>query len=361
MRKTILVLLLFFIVLSSASAALDYRLDLLSFDGLYKEYLADRDRASLDFQYANVYSGYPEYFYQNRNKFEWTNPNPLKLVPFIGIYHIGESLSVMRNTFSFDSFISPISFDFTFSGAIIGAMEGEIADNIGYDGVFFYGANARIADMVSFRVGYSHHCSHYGDGSFRMMSPAGNSIPDDFDQWFKYYRSESVIVGLSVEPFDFLRVYGEINFNQKSTYVMPYQFSPTWAAHGGSAAQGTPDSYGAKILNFGLELKYPFFKDLGNTKLSYHVRALEEGKIVYKTEELAANGKTEAYYDANRPWEFEHTINIAQELNEMVSLDITWHMGRFILNSYFATRSSYVSIGARLSFDGTVKLIDTAK
>ena len=82
---------------------------------------------------------------------------------------------------------------------------------------------------------------------------------------------------------------------------------------------------------------------------------------VYRREDLADAGRTKPFYDPDRPWEFEHTINISQEINDLVSFDITWHYGRFMLNSYYDTKSQYVTIGARLDFDGTVTLYDSAR
>lgn len=238
-------------------------------------------------------------------------------------------------------------------------MEGEVADTIGYDGVFFYGMTASVADMVSMRFGFNHHCSHYGDGTYKILG-IGNEVPQ-IDEWFKYLRMDSMMFGLSIDPVEYVRLYADINFNLKSTSVLPSIFSPIWTVTGGGSAEGMPASYGARIVNFGIELQYPIFKDLGETRLSYNCRAYEEGKIVYKEEDLAAAGKEHAFYDPDRPWEFEHTINLSQDINDLVSFDVTWHYGRFILNSYYATRSSYVSLGARLNFDSTVTLYDSTK
>lgn len=117
MKKVVLIFALALMLITTASAAFEYRLDLLSFDPLYKEYDADRSRASLDFQYAAVYDGYPTYIYQGENKFDFVDPEVLRIKPFVAIYHLGETLGLARNTFTFDHWLSPISFDFTFSGS----------------------------------------------------------------------------------------------------------------------------------------------------------------------------------------------------------------------------------------------------
>lgn len=366
MKKKLLLLLLLLVALTNIFAGFGYRLDLVSFSPLYKEYNGDRERASMDFQYAYVATGYPEYFYQGYDAgndkvrfFKFNEDEPLRDQPYIGVYRLGETLSLVQNTFTFDSWLSPIAFDFSFQGTLLGAMEGSMADIIGYDGIFFYGLTARVADMVSMKFGFNHHCSHYGDGTYKQLEDGGG-VTEGFDEWFKYLRMDSLLFGLSIEPFSFLRLYGEINFNMKSTSILPNFFSPNWT-NNGPAADGVPDSYGAMIVNFGVELEHPVFKKLGMTRLSYHCRAHEEGKIAYRNEDLAAAGTNKPFYDADRPWEFEHTVNLSQDINDLVSFDLTYHYGRFILNTYFATRSSYISLGGRLNFDGKINLVDVAR
>lgn len=267
-RKTFLILAIMACILFPLSA-FDYRLDLISLTPLYEEYDADNHRASLDFQYGAIYQGYPEGFYQNDNYFPFVDSDVLRIRPFVATYHMGETLSLLKNTFTFDHWLSPIA-------------------------------------------------------------------------------------------FDFLRVYAEIDFATKDTIVLPYYFEPEWGP-GNSIADDLPSSYGARIVNFGIEFEYPIFKSLGMTRIAYGCAAYEEGKIVYRHEDLEAAGRERPFYDPNRLWEFEHTINISQEINDLVSFDITWHYGRFMLNSYFDTKSQYVTIGARLDFDGTVTLYDSAR
>lgn len=45
-------------------AGFDYKLELLSFKPTFSESSADRSRSALDFQYADVYKGYPTYFFR---------------------------------------------------------------------------------------------------------------------------------------------------------------------------------------------------------------------------------------------------------------------------------------------------------
>lgn len=65
MKKICAVLILLILALSSLYADFAYVFDLVSFDPLYKEYYADRYRAGMSFNYADVKDGLPEYVYQD--------------------------------------------------------------------------------------------------------------------------------------------------------------------------------------------------------------------------------------------------------------------------------------------------------
>ena len=68
-----------------------------------------------------------------------------------------------------------------------------------------------------------------------------------------------------------------------------------------------------------------------------------------------------SYYDPSLPWEFEHNLLIAQEINDLVSFEIGFHHGRFPINTFYHQRCTYGFVGARLNFKSTVNLVDTAK
>lgn len=357
--KKIISFLLLILIPAFIFAGLDYKLELLSFKPTFTESSADRSRSALDFQYADVYRGYPVEFYQNETRFTLNDEGAWRVKPFFAVYHLGETLSLFRNTFYFDNFLSPISLGLEVHGSLTSVMEGEVADTIGYDGIYFYGISASVADVVAARFGYNHYCSHYGDGTYKYMEK-GEAVTPGFSEWYKYLRMDSLLFGISIKPVEYFRIYGDVSFDMPSTYVMPEIFSPSWTKYG-ARAEDVPDSYNNLIVDVGCEVEYPVFKNLGMTRLSYQMKAYEEGKIVYKEEELAQAGRSKAFYDPDRPWEFEHTFNLAQEINDFISFDITWHIGRFMANMYYSTRTSYVSIGARLNYDGGVTLFDTRK
>ena len=364
-------------------AGFSYRFDLLSFDPLHQEYTADRDRAGLDFQWTYVW-GWPDGVYQSSWDGSGLTFYPFQSAPgvkpggstvsdgydefpWMGLIHLGETLGLARNTFSFDHWLSPISIGFAFQGSLLLGFEGGMADMVGYDGVFFYGAEMSVADKVSMRFGLHHYCTHYGDGTLKLLGlDMNDKVNPGFQMYKKYIRMEAFVFGLSIHPWDFIRTY--VEYNWISPLVTEHFdtgfFAPTWR---GSKVKDMPDSYNAGIVNFGIELSWPIFPKLGKTTLSYDCHAYEEGKIVYKKEDLkkeVIGGKPlhlEPYYDANRPWEFEHELVLSQQINEIVSFEIGYHHGRFPLNSLYHVQSDYVYVGARVNPDATVTLFDTAE
>lgn len=375
MRKICLLLLILLLITSSLFAGFGYQLDILSFNPLYKEYQADKYRTGMSFDYAYVVDGFPDYVYQ-----DWRQPNQVgdddsspkifdlnrKLAqqPYIGILNIGETLSLLRHTFSFDSWLSPISIDFSTQGMISFIMDGQVADNIGFDGVYFFGTTMRVADIFSVRAGFHHYCSHYGDAILKSIDnhavPGGLSDLDKFWITYKYVRMNGVAIGLSIEPVPWLRVYGEYNFLPKDIKSWrPVIFRPNWTNL--EPHNNYPSEYKARIINFGFELEYPIFKKLGNTIFAYDCHLYEEGKIMYKDEQGKPDPSITPLYDPNAPWEMEHSFLLSQEINDTVSFEFGYRYGRFPSNSFYYQRSSYFFLGARFNPSPTVTLINTAK
>lgn len=371
MKKVTLVLLMIFIV-ASMFAQFGYTLDVLSFDPLYREYYADKYRAGMTFNYAYVADGFPNYVYQDwrqKNQVGDHQDTPqifwlteeLSGAPYIGIVNVGETLSLLRHTFIFNGKLSPISIDFSAQGLISFIMEGEMADNIGFDGVYFYGAHLRVANTFSLRAGLHHYCSHYGDAILKRIdntaSPGGLSELDKFWITYKYVRMNGIAIGLSIEPFSWMRVYGEYNFLSKNVDSWrPVIFRPSWTNL--EPHYNFPDDYKARIINFGLELQFPIFTRLGNTIAAYDCHMYEEGKILYKDEHGIPDPTMTPLYLPDSPYEVEHSFLIAQEVNESVSFEIGYRYGRFPANSFYYERSSYFFFGARFNPKATVKLID---
>ena len=353
-------------------AHFQYKLDFLSFDPVYEEYEADRNRAGMDFQYLLV-NDFPEGVYQDvpdkggATYFPFLPDDPPKrgfrIKPGMGLLHIGETVSLLKNTFIFDNILSPIRFDIEFSGQIDFGFEGALADNMGYDGWYFLGPTISFGDMVELRAGLHHACSHMGDATIKLLGYDQGVRNEGLEFYKKYLRMNAVAVGLSIRPIECLRLYAEYNFLtpwMTSSFNTTF-FAPSWFDRSGNT-YGKDESYHGDIVNWGIEFTYPIFPKLGNTTIAYDCRAYEEGRIVYRLEDMAdkpdwvPDGYS-SYYDRSLPWEFEHNLMIAQEFNDCFSLEIGFHHGRFPINTYYHQRSSYVYLGARMNLHGNIPIV----
>ena len=361
MKKFLVTLLVLIIATSAMFASFSYDLDLISFDPLHKEYLADPHRPAMGIEYASVFEGgVPTFLHQHDKLFDFSKDLDSTFLKF----NVGETISLMQNTFSFDHWLSPISFDISAQLLYKILLEGSISMELGFDGVYFYGTTMNIADTVSLRFGYHHYCSHIGDKIYDAMS--GNNREH---LWVmqKYIRADTIALGLSVQPLDFLRVYGEVNMPTKDSIssFRPNMFAPTWREpNNAKAPHNFPSSYKALIVSTGFELEYPVFKKLGNTSFGYDLHLYEEGKIVYDNTYGGPSGGYESadpnyYYDEDRPWRAEHTIVIGQDISPMATLEVKYHNGRFLINNFFNQESTYLTFGVKLRLDGKVDLVDT--
>ena len=383
--KRIISSIAIFLVALSLWADFDYRLELVSMKPLHREYLADPDKAALQFIYMDIYRGFPDHVFQDGRSWDGWEWNPTRFDfaedsrmltkgSWAGQVKLGENLSLLRNTFTFDHWLSPISFDYTFSGIIDILMEGAMADMIAYDGVYFHGLTLSIAERFSLRFGFHHICTHYGDGimkaiprsrppftdrSIRAEEPY---IPrDDFNVTYKYVRMNGIVIGLSIEPVEWLRLYGEYNFVPVGVgSLRPVMFQPSWIDI--SNNPGYPESYRDQIINFGIELSYPIFPGLGNTRLGYDCHMYEEGRIRYRDQDGNYIGKDEMYfYDPDASWIVNHGLVLEQELNGSISIELGWHTGRSPLHTFwYMENPGWFHIGIRFNPEAGITLYDSA-
>jgi hypothetical protein len=338
-------------------------------DPLYKDYFADRARPAFSIDYLTFYEGFPDRVLQDKiingehDIKVWTFNRDIKPVNKMVQVSFGETLSLGRNTFTFDNCLSPISFDISMQGLLQSFYQGGFDDNIGFDGIYFVGGTLRIADFISSRIGIHHYCSHYGDSILKSVYKYDSANPDfddnlDFDQFnvgYKYIRMNAYVIGLSIEPSSILRLYAELNFPPKSINVLrPNMFAPNWKME--NVNSDYPNWYNDRIVNVGVEFTYPIFKNLGNTTLGYDLHMYEEGKIVY---DHINGGAVE--FDEDAPWELEHNVRIAQDLNQTLSFEVTYHNGRSPFNNFYFQHTSYFSLGLRYNPDNTNTIVSNKK
>lgn len=380
-KKFISCFFLAIVGLTSIFANFDYRFDLVSFDPLHKEYFADVRRPELSINYLFYTEGYPDRVIQDEyvdgntttNKIKYWELDMSRLEPLNQMIHlkIGETASLARSTFTFDHWLSPISFDFSMQGLLQEFFLGGFDDSIGYDGIYFFGGTFRIGDVFSMRIGNHHYCSHYGDAILKGISKTADiSNRDYFWLTYKYIRMDAFVLGFSIEPTSNFRLYGELNYPPRDIQsIRPDMFAPNWVTRNGIQINDYPDWYNARIVNVGFEYSHHFFKKLGKTTIGYDLHMYEEGKVIYNHFENGASDGTDSevsdaedsniYFDKDAPWEVEHNIRISQELNDTVSLEFTYHNGRSPFNNFFFQHTEIFGVGARVNPKSTVTLFDT--
>ncbi len=366
-KKLIIIFTLTFLSLSTLFAKVDYRFDFASFDPLHKEYFADIRRPELSISYLSYSQGFPTYVIQDQYINSPTEENSIMRWDFKGDIKpsdtmvelkIGETYSMARSTFIFDSFLSPIAFDITAQGSIQQFYLGGFDDSFGYDGVFFYGGSFSIGDFLSMRIGNQHYCSHYGDIIFKKIKDSPSHSYDDFWITYKYVRMDNFAFGLSIKPTSFSRIYGELKYPPKwIKSVRPDMFAPNWVVRDGiTINEDYPDDYNARIVNVGFELEYPIFKKIGfgNTTIGYDLYMYEEGKVQY--EQIDGGTIT---FDPDAPWELEHNFRLAQELNDVISFEIFYHNGRSPFNNFFNFHTEILGFTARFNPKSSITFVDT--
>ncbi len=372
-KNIVLVVMIFCIVTSSLYASLNYKFDAFSLDPIYEEYFADRGRPDFSLSQINYYEGYPDRVLQDthvRNNVE-NEVRKFTVFEFDGLIKpenkfvalkIGETIALARSTFTFDNdFLSPIAFDISMQALLQHFYRGSFDDNVSYDGIYFMGGTFRIGKVVSMRVGLHHYCSHYGDATLKRIDADIDSNfgqnPGDFGLTYKYVRMNDFSIGLSLDLTPNFRIYGELNMPRKDMSLRPDYFAPNWILRNGLPVNPDyPDSYQARIVNVGFEYSTLIFKNLGPTTIGYDLHLYEEGKIVYDH----INGG-EAHYEEDAPWELEHNAKIAQELDKYISLEVAYHNGRSVMNSFFFQHTSTLTVGLRFNPDYTVNVFDTSK
>lgn len=365
MKKIIIVILVILFAGLSLSADFDYQLDLISLDPLHKEYFADRSKPETSLTYLFFIEGFPDRLIQDKYVSEG-NPNYVKVYNFNGEipgtgkmvrFNLGETISLLRNTFTFDSWLSPIALDFSFQPLLSFLFTGKFDDNIGYDGIYFFGGTFSIADKVSMRIGYHHYCSHYGDAIIKRISTGDRPGTIDGSFWltYKYVRMNDLCFGLSIEPFSWLRLYGEYLYPPRNIRSLrPDMFAPNWVERNGHAINPDyPDSYNSRIVSLGIELTYALFPKLGETTIGYDLHMYEEGKVKYDS----VNGGP-ITFDEDSPWDIEHTVALEQQLGSGLSFKMTYHNGRSPSSFLYFMKTSYLSIGMRFNPDSSLKLFN---
>ena len=358
--KRFVCLLILCIATISFAFGFSYKLELLSFDPLYEGYAATKESPDTSFHFNYSANGIIDHVYvPNNGDGKYYFELDGKHSALTASIKVGETISLLRNTFSFGDKFPDISLDLSFQGSINFLTEYSIADIYGYDGTYFYGITGALGDYVSFRLGYHHDSNHYGDYVFDRIEAADKPYFGDTKNYM-YSRMNGNVIALSAKPLSWLRIYGEYNWMGDNPIIYrPDIFRPSYMQKNPNIDY--PSSYKARVINFGFEISYPIFKKLGNTTLAYDCHLYEEGKAIYFDPSTGSYLKpSEVYFDQNAPWDVEHSILLRQQLNSYCSFDVGFHSGRAPLNIFYHIQdASYLTFGFSLKAKGGVKIVST--
>ena len=245
--------------------------------------------------------------------------------------------------------------EFALSGALNTVFQGfGGADNLGFDGIFFFGPQLRLFDRISIKAGLQHYSGHYGDETVDNYYAANS--PDPLRDTMNFTRDNNLLVGIEAELIDNLFFHIEATRPRINTWMSPSVHIPTWvlkpsngeplnpqeASSENVDAMEYPDSYKAWTIQSGASYEMMITKQFG-LNLSADVRLHQDGKTLHQID---------GYSDDN-PWEAEYTIGGGITLKELgnkhtAKINFTYHNGRFPLLNYFYQRSSYMSIAAQI-------------
>lgn len=252
--------------------------------------------------------------------------------------------------------------------------EGSV-DLFGFDGIYFYGVTGTYKDKFQFKVGRHHYSGHFADElindylgskdakgrlySDRMdMEKMGSEFAAGYIYKEEdYIRQDGLILGISFNPTEDLRVYAEADLlTDKMNFMTPYVLIPDLTAYAdnGFTMQGRAgyesgvystkrelrtDPYGSSYKGIDVEFGAEYTKDLdkwGDISLAYNCRLMQEGQTLYQL----------TGYDENNKWDMDHTIMFSYKMfNSPLSFQAMYHNGRLPLLNWYWYRTSLVTIG----------------
>ena len=256
--------------------------------------------------------------------------------------------------------VGPVSIELNLGAGLNTVFEGFGGSNcVGFDGLYFYGLNASIYDIVQLKAGYHHFSGHWGDELNDKYYDVIKTY-SDFDtktyQTTEYTRDNSMLLGVSVTPASFIRVYGELEIPEKASWIHPVMHVPNDTIRPTDDARNQmedlgnkygieniikADNYHAYRIQAGVELEVPIYKNYSYF-LSYDFQSHQDGQTMHNLTD----------YSADNPWEIENTISTGISMKHEVrdvKIEFTYHDGRFPLLNLYYQRTKYWSLGFNIS------------
>ena len=365
--KRLFILLLIFPIISCALLATQFstsndflRFDLVPETPLFQTIKMDTFSASTNFNYITI-SDVENIPYQIRvvDKNNIKTTKQYRDIPFAkkeSNSYLHMKLGVTQGLFRLG--VGPVSAELVLQGGLNTVFQlsgGSMA--LGFDGLYMLGFNASLYDIVDFTCGLHHFSGHIGD---ELLSSATSKSGEAFDtNWeaLEYVRDNSLSLGISVTPVESLRFYLSANKPLQTSWIRPLVHIPESTSspstskplqdhvdgqesiEGYHSIMNYAENYKAWIIQTGIETSY-HIDNFGNISLSGGVKMHQDGQTKHQL----------GQYDENNPWELEYNVGLGIELEKSnsegnLSINVTYHDGRFPLLNMFYNRSKYLSVG----------------
>ncbi len=222
-------------------------------------------------------------------------------------------------------------------------------DNLGFDGVYFYGFVLDFGSRMQIRFGKHHFSGHYGDEMLYdyIGKTDSNGEPLLQEDLLEYTRHDSYLLGISINPLPGMRLYGEFELPEEGAWVRPFFHRPdAYYEHGGPGwwidawRKDHPygEDYKAWRIQTGAEIRTSTLLT-GNVFAACDIQLHQDGM----------SGQWGEGYSADNAWEWEYTLAVGKEFSTAASgltprVSLLYHVGRFPLLNYFYHREAYSAL-----------------
>ncbi len=319
-------------------------LEIFPTENLYKDLSADHFYPGTSVQFAAMEDGFgPDFILGEHYDEDGQNQYTIKNNSQYLLLKVGFSQSLFR----FSSSLLPgLQVEGMLQGMLNTAfINGGGMDNLGFDGIYFYGLVCSFTEKMQIRLGKHHFSGHYGDEIlFPYITAAAQTLNEDL---VEYTRDNSYLLGISINPYPQLRLYGEAELPENDSWLRPFFHRPdNFYEKGGPGwwmdSYRTDNPYGflyaAVRLQAGaeIELKLPL---IGTVYAACDFQFYQSGKTEHWGEG----------FDPDNPWESGCTLAVGKIFTNTIAgfspkISYVYHSGRFPLLNYFYHRENYTSI-----------------
>lgn len=169
-------------------------------------------------------------------------------------------------------------------------------DTLGFDGIWRLSETPKLFDVLAIRFGQHHFSGHWDDEKLEDLPKTGDADYVYYRELLEYLRNDSWVLGLSLTPWPWMRLYAEGGMHQAEGSVRPGVHAPAGfhTPNGDDMADhilaqegllrkvpAYDSSYKAYRLQFGGELRFPI-EDAGSLSVAADVQFHQDGQTLHQ-------------------------------------------------------------------------------